>query len=284
LLTVFVLQRMHVVQLPTREIVESALFIVNYAPAKNTWVGHAWSLSVEEQFYLFWPLILTVCGPYRLRRIAVALILVVPVVRIATLLIFPPTHYLVDRMWMLAHTRIDMLMFGCALALFWPSERFRRLARQFTVRGGVPLSLFVLFVVCPLCSLIWPENFMSVAGYTMSGMAVATCIFHFVENPESGLGRLLNLRLVAHLGVISYSVYLWQQLFLNEKNSTISGHLPWSLLCTIVIAEFSYWCVERPSLRLRDRLTNRRKRHPELERTPLAPVTRASLPTPVANG
>ena len=283
LLTIFVLQRAHVLRLPTLEIVYSALFVFNYSTGKNTWVAHSWSLSVEEQFYLFWPLILMLFGPIRSRRIALALIAIVPVIRIVTLLVLPENHYLVERMWMLAHTRIDMLMFGCALALFWTSQRFERMAQLFFRMGGMPMSLLVLFLVCPVLSLIWPMNFMSVAGYTMTGFAVAACIYYFVENPETILGRGLNLPLVAHLGVISYSVYLWQQLFLNEKNITISGRLPWSLFCTILIAEFSYWCVERPSLRLRD-LMNGRKKLRESTHDSFPAVTSERLRSPIVNG
>ena len=124
---------------------------------------------------------------------------------------------------------------------------------------------------------------MSTTGYTMTGLAVAACIYYFVENPKTLLGRILNLRPVAHLGVISYSVYLWQQLFLNEKNTTLSGMLPLSILCTVLIAEFSYWCVERPALRLRDRLANKNS-HRALPIQPLATTTRDVLPAQAVNG
>jgi peptidoglycan/LPS O-acetylase OafA/YrhL len=283
LLTIFVLQRAHVLQLPTREIIYSGLFVFNYAPAGNTWISHTWSLSVEEQFYLMWPLILMMLGPGRSRRIALSLIAIVPVIRIATRLAFPPQHYLVSRMSMLAHTRIDMLMFGCALALFWTSQKFQRVARQFFMRGGMPFSLFVLFVVCPLLNLKWGESFMSVAGYTMTGLAVAACIYYFVENPKTILGKLLNLRPVAHLGMISYSVYLWQQLFLNEKNTTLSGMLPCSIVCAVLVAQFSYRCIERPALRLRDRLTNGR-RHQTSAIQSSAPSNQNGIPAQAVNG
>ena len=256
---VFLLQRAGVLQLPTREIVYAAMFVFNYAPAGNTWILHTWSLSVEEQFYLFWPILLVFAGPSRSRWIALALICLTPIVRVITLIELQPNHYLVDRMWMLAHTRLDMLMFGCALALFRTTPRFQTLINQFVRSGGVPISLVTLLVITPMMHLLWPKSFMNVAGYSLTGIAVTTCIHYFVRNPRSAVGGFLNAGWITHLGVLSYSIYLWQELFFNEKNKTLAGALPWSIVFTLAIAEFSYWCIERPSLRLRDRVFSKRR-------------------------
>jgi peptidoglycan/LPS O-acetylase OafA/YrhL len=57
-----------------------------------------------------------------------------------------------------------------------------------------------------------------------------------------------------HLGVISYSLYLWQQMFTGVNSVRF---FPWSLPAILACAELSYWLVERPSLRLRERLEYR---------------------------
>jgi peptidoglycan/LPS O-acetylase OafA/YrhL len=56
---------------------------------------------------------------------------------------------------------------------------------------------------------------------------------------------------IRHLGVISYSLYLWQEMFTGDNNARF---FPWKLLAILACAELSYWLVERPSLRLRSRL------------------------------
>ena len=70
-----------------------------------------------------------------------------------------------------------------------------------------------------------------------------------MRNPGSVIGRVLNHRVVAHVGVISYSLYLWQQLFLGKWPSF------WEILGAFLAAELSWRLVERPALRLRDKVT-----------------------------
>jgi peptidoglycan/LPS O-acetylase OafA/YrhL len=73
------------------------------------------------------------------------------------------------------------------------------------------------------------------------------------------VGRVLNSRPIAHIGVLSYSIYIWQTLFLNPSNVSLFGPslkllytLPFSWLAILIVAELSYYVVERPSLRLRN--------------------------------
>ena len=74
---------------------------------------------------------------------------------------------------------------------------------------------------------------------------------------------MLNTRVLRHLGVISYSLYLWQQMFTGEEGLRF---FPWNLLAILACAELSYWLVERPALRLRERLENRLPRKETLLR------------------
>jgi peptidoglycan/LPS O-acetylase OafA/YrhL len=66
-------------------------------------------------------------------------------------------------------------------------------------------------------------------------------------------GKILNNRVIRHLGVLSYSIYLWQALF----TSRTTPMLPYGLVYTLAAAEMSYWLVERPALSLRTRLESR---------------------------
>ena len=53
-------------------------------------------------------------------------------------------------------------------------------------------------------------------GYTLNNLAICYLLFYFVRNPLSAGGRNLNWAPVAHIGVLSYSLYLWQQMFLGQ--------------------------------------------------------------------
>jgi peptidoglycan/LPS O-acetylase OafA/YrhL len=72
-----------------------------------------------------------------------------------------------------------------------------------------------------------------------------------VQHPDARLGRVLNTRVAVHLGLISYSLYLWQQLFLMPQNRSWTGRFPVNLLCALAAAEASYFLIERTFLSLR---------------------------------
>ena len=68
------------------------------------------------------------------------------------------------------------------------------------------------------------------------------------------LGRFLNMAWLRWIGVLSYSLYLWQQIFLSEHLHL----LPYGYLYLLLAAAGSYWLVEQPLLRLRTRIDRNR--------------------------
>lgn len=256
--TVVVLQRLRVLGLPTREILAAGAFVWNYSHSYNTWLGHTWSLSVEEQFYLFWPALLWLFGARRALGIALALLVIVPAVRIATLLALPPSNFLVWRMDLLGHTRLDSMMFGCAAAILLGRDAFRAAALRFLSTGGRFLALGGLIVSLFLTQCV--PHYLQAVGLTLEGTCIALVLIWLVCRADGGMGRLLNRPVLVHLGLISFSLYLWQQLFVNEKTIPLLRHFPTCLICAIALAECSYWLVERPFLRARERWTRGRPR------------------------
>jgi peptidoglycan/LPS O-acetylase OafA/YrhL len=82
----------------------------------------------------------------------------------------------------------------------------------------------------------------------------------------------MNARAVIHVGVISYSLYIWQQLFLTEQNTTWMGTFPVNLLCALLVAECSYRFIERPFLSLKRYLAPQRDHPSPLPASPPFPV------------
>jgi peptidoglycan/LPS O-acetylase OafA/YrhL len=85
-------------------------------------------------------------------------------------------------------------------------------------------------------------------GYSLDNLAIAYLLLYVIRNPESAAGRVLNNRVIAHVGVISYSLYLWQELFLGKWPSLLG------ILGAFLAAELSWRVIEKPALRLRDRV------------------------------
>ncbi len=209
---------------------------------------HFWSLCIEEQFYLIWPILLLIClrrsGPKAAATLAMALIIIAPVYR---LMWFPlihdqPFRHFVDE---LLPGRMDALMFGCLVAL---TEGAPALERIYNRVSSVPWILPVwFFLISNLLSSRFGNYYTFAIGQTLDGAAVALMLLWCARNPRSGVGRVLNWGPVVHVGLISYSLYIWQTYFLHEKNYLIVGHFPLNLICIFAAAEFSYYGIERLS-------------------------------------
>jgi peptidoglycan/LPS O-acetylase OafA/YrhL len=119
---------------------------------------------------------------------------------------------------------------------------------------------------------------------TICGAAIAFFLLWCVRNPTSAVGRFLNSRPIAHIGVLSYSIYIWQTLFLNPANVTLFGPslkilytFPFSWLVILAIAQLSYTLVEHPSLRLRNYLIKSFGLYAENRRIRQASVSNTSV-------
>lgn len=231
-----------------RDFISSALFLRDYWPTDGSWwVGHTWSLSVEEQFYILWPL-LVIWLP---RRIAVRVlaigVLVSPLVRLATYVL---PHGNIE-ITLAFHTRADALMIGCLLAFAIGTPRFERAVDVMLRRhlGWIAVAwLPISWIATTQLAGIW----LYTVGYIGDALAVAVIMVWMMRRPSTPFGKILNTRVMIHIGLISYSLYLYQQLFMTRHNETWFGGLTiGGLLALFVVAEVSYQLVEKPFIKLR---------------------------------
>src|SRR5579864_7182213 len=226
-------------------IAAAALYLANFDFAHPWYLGHLWSLSVEEQFYLLWPGALK-----KWQRQCVLILLGVvafaPLFRIGCY--FLRLHGRADETFPAV---ADILAVGCLLAIF--ENRVPRITRSFAFLLTVPVVLVPIYLgllqfhmTAALLFLFWPVLHLS----------IAVLLLHVVRNPY----RVLNVEPVMWLGKISYSLYLWQQLFVFGKQAR-----PWYLaVIAIALAAASYYCVEQPILKVRERRTAELKLKSEL--------------------
>jgi peptidoglycan/LPS O-acetylase OafA/YrhL len=217
---------------------------------RSWFLGHTWSLAVEEQFYFIWPLALKLMDLKTSTLAAAALIAISPLLRVGTYLLAPNWE---ENSGMMLHTRADALMFGALTALLYGEPKFQEFIKACFHRKLHLIAVIFLFVVNPLLVIEWGGSYIQSFGWTAEGCSVALLLVWSLQNPSGVVGRVLNSTPVVHVGVLSYSLYLWQQLFLTDLNHTISGMFPINLGFAIVAAELSYHLVERPFLRLRAR-------------------------------
>jgi peptidoglycan/LPS O-acetylase OafA/YrhL len=243
------------------DLVSALFFFHNFSGTSVMWsLEHLWSISVEEQFYLVWPFLLVFClrRPGHAGRIAasivpICIIILSPIARVLLAISGNPVLHRVG----VTYLRFDFLMFGCLVALLQHSPRFESIYRAATRIWWIAPALIA---VCSILSARYQNYFDLTLGYTVNGAAIATFLLWSTRNPASAVGRVLNWKPITQIGVLSYSIYIWQTLFLHKNNSQIFGSsfsistFPLIWLAILVVASCSYYLVERPSLRLRDRI------------------------------
>ena len=239
-----------VIQLRPADIWHAVTYTVNYLPSRSWQIGHLWSLSVEEQFYLIWPCIFVVFKPRKAGWATTATIFAGPVARMAAWMFLRKTPYYELELF---PTVADSLATGCLLAMAggW-LEGKRWYLRLF--RPGYSLGLLALILLINRnlgCTAVL------VFGTSVINVCLAVLIHRSVYSPGDWVGQILNWRPVAFVGVLSYSLYLWQQLFMVRGSGAWINAFPQNLIATVAAAFASYFLLEKPFLKLRGLLRTR---------------------------
>lgn len=239
------------------DLLHAATYTTNYQADPSWALGHLWSLAVEEQFYLLWPLALAWLGVRRAAWVALAAVALAPVARAIGAAHDAETWRVALRF----ETNVDALALGCLLAL----ASARRAARPHAIRVGR-----AWWAVSPaLVAAAWalgPRTPLGFAvGTSLVNGAIALVVWRALgggraaaEAPAAtGLARAFGLRPLAWLGTVSYSVYLWQQPFLNREAPAALTAWPQNLLLALAAALAGYHLIERPALARRTAIERR---------------------------
>ncbi len=236
-----------IVHLQARDIWHACTYTVNFEPARSWQIGHLWSLSVEEQFYFIWPLTFILLGPRRAGWAGAAAVLLGPIARSGSWLFLRGTPYYNLEMFPMV---ADSIAMGCLLAMAggWLETKswYLKLFRPAYSAGLLALVL--------LTNRLMGYTVVSVFGSSVINACLAVLIHRSVYVSRDSIGRVLNWKPIAFVGVLSYSLYLWQQLFLNRDSLAWINSFPQNIGFAVVAALGSYFLLEKPLLRLRQRL------------------------------
>jgi peptidoglycan/LPS O-acetylase OafA/YrhL len=223
------------------------LFFANYSTAQPTYyLAHFWSLAVEEHFYFVWPAIFALCARKHRLGVAISCSLLIALWRAAAWKFQLGTD---DSGKFFGRTDIeaDSIMWGAALALAASSEQIRRVMSIKPI--WLALAVFSGFAALFEASN-WKVNF---SLFSLCRMTVPLVIYGTVLRPFSLSGRVLDMPLIRFIGRISYSLYLWQQLFLIVPEDAMAGGplellqiFPLNLLAAFSCAIVSFYFVEQP--------------------------------------
>jgi peptidoglycan/LPS O-acetylase OafA/YrhL len=227
----------------------AATYTLVYLPHPQGWcVEHAWSLSIEEQFYLLWPALLVFAHRRgKSLQTALCILALMPVERIV-LASFGAGQF---ARGIVNSGSIDMLMVGCLLAILKNRAGWEGAHRRFLNAWSAAAMVAVGFVLVPYVAAKQPGSSLVLAlGNSITALCIGGVALYLVEDAYTPVARFLNLRPIRHIGVVSYSLYLWQQLF-TDPDTAIR---PAVYLFMLLAAECSFWMIEKPVQRLRERL------------------------------
>lgn len=244
-----------------------ALFVGNWVCATSglpvSVASPLWSISVEEQFYFGWPLLLRVFGMDRIMQLVAGLFALALATRVvlATLEIEHPG------VWCNTLARLDPIALGALLA--------------FVLRGRTPrINSGLRLLLCAVALISWlltarylgedgPSSILTYAVSAIASVMMLVAVLH-------GNAPLLHLppfTWLVYLGRISYGLYVFhllalaltaKLLFLNvlQIEPTFERRLFFSFLLTVIMAAASYRWLEQPFLRLKKRFTHVPVREP----------------------
>jgi len=235
---IFLVQMAGYISLSPGDYLRALTYTVNFRRHNNWYVGHLWSLSVEEQFYLLWPAVLVLAGRSKATWIAAGVLLVSPIARFFAMgraagTIFPCVA--------------DSLACGCLLALCG-DKLFAKKPYTTLIASGLFLPVAVILILASN----WLRSYTVgvVLGVSVINLLIGL-IVHRCVSRQSKMTSILSIRPLVAIGVLSYSLYLWQQFFLNRDSSWPICDFPLNLILTFVVASLSYFLVEGPINELR---------------------------------
>jgi peptidoglycan/LPS O-acetylase OafA/YrhL len=236
-----ILVRLHFFYVSAAAFRWAALFLTNFHVLDSNWpVSHTWSLGVEEQFYIFWPLLM-IAAMNRVRRIAVLAI---------TLCGF---FSLLASLHRFSNDFDNALSFACITAgcFYASSMKCQEVCQRITVWPVVLVAWIVVFGR-PLIPHMFPGQ--ATLLKLLQAPLVTLVIFSSFRHRRF-LEQRTIVRLLAGIGVVSYGLYLWQQMFLAPPDA-YRNPLPWQciLLCPLIVW-LSYRYLERPAMRIGSRLS-----------------------------
>lgn len=252
------------------QLVTAATYTKNYAgllttddPLEGSWfLGHLWTLSLEEQFYLIWPLV-SVISPRRwLRILPLAGICALPLVRVATYCLWPAQRGVVTMMF---HTAADGILMGCAFAVW--QQPILAWIEQRGIDSRSLLALMALpLIASPLLAWALHGAYSITIGPTLDTLCAAVLVIAVHRSANAAAARrFLELGGLQWLGRLSYSLYLWQQVFLNPFSKPWTFWWPIAIAASLTAAMVSYYGLELPILRFKSKFSPNAGRH---ERSP----------------
>lgn len=236
------------IQLPRHSAGSAGLFLYDFHSYQRPWfTGHSWSLAIEEQFYLLFPLTLMLTP--RRYRIAVCVAISVGCVLWTTSMIFTGWNSLLSSG---VRAGFAAISYGVLVAMLETPAR----ALAARVPGWIIALLALILIIHPVT---FNNGVAALYESTFAPLAVAVILLFSLDRGRLLRGFLCS-RLVQAVGLSSYGIYLWQELFTGRTELYFGPgrKIPVLIPLLLVIVPASYFLIEKPAMRY-GRLLSRRE-------------------------
>ncbi|RBP95833.1 peptidoglycan-N-acetylmuramate O-acetyltransferase [Cytobacillus firmus] len=219
------------------------------SPLKNLW-----SLAIEEQFYIIWPIVLTIGLYIYKKQCKLAIFVFSSAICSAMLMgLLYESGKDPSRVYYGTDTRSFELLIGCWLALVWPMKRLSSKKLSVKLHNTLNITSIISLVIFIICLFFVNEYqvFLYRGGMfliCMNAAILIACICH----PASLLGKILAWKPLRWIGTRSYGLYLWHYPVIvlstpvYEIGNPAFGRVALQLTFTLIIAELSYRLIETP--------------------------------------
>jgi peptidoglycan/LPS O-acetylase OafA/YrhL len=243
---VFVLiwQNFEVLNIKSINIIHALTFTENFDKSPNWFLGHFWTLSIEEQFYLFWPLTF-VFFRNRLKLIVTSLIIYSCLVR-ALVYKIPQIDLITLHPFF---EKADAIFVGVLGAIYLkenPNILNHRAFRSYLLK-----TCALILII----TLVYAQGYGKLAiislpaGNLIISVAILFLLFAYIIPSKSLVFKFLNHKYIIHIGVLSYSLYIWQQVLFVGDGRFAWKSFPVNWLVIYVVALLSYYLWEKPFIK-----------------------------------
>ena len=242
-----------------RFIVSGQSYVLNFVRGAPSPLRHMWSLAIEEQFYLVWPLVVGALiatlrrvkrtRDVRLRRPLATVCLVLGVASAAWMVHLAAQHTNLDRIYYGTDSRVFMILVGAFIGALTVGRPILH-GRPRTIAIGVGAIAFLALLALTI-TVETHDRWLYLFGYVLIAFGMGALLIAAAQPGPNPIARIFHLRPLVGLGLISYGVYLWHWPIATWLTAKSTGWPDWLVLVarialTMGAALLSYWLVEQP--------------------------------------